>query len=60
VHVCDFAVGLGVLDDGVAELAEGSVGGPEGAEDDVGGGGEALFGDDAVGNFVDETIFAVC
>ncbi len=55
VHVCDFAVGVGVLDDAVAEVAEGSVGRPEGAEDDVGGRRKALFGDDAVCDFVNET-----
>lgn len=56
VHVGDFAIGVGVLDDAVAEFAEGSVGRPEGAENDIGGGGEALFGDDFVCNFVDQSV----
>lgn len=56
MHVGDFTVGVGVLDDAIAELAEGSVGGPEGTENDVGGGGEALFGDDFVCNLVDQSV----
>lgn len=60
VHVGDFAVGVGVLDDAVAEVAEGGVGRPEGAEDDVGGGRGAIFGDDFVGDFVDETVRSAC
>lgn len=54
VHVGDLAVRVGVLDDAVAELAEGSVGGPEGTEDDVGGGGDTVFGDDLVGDLIDK------
>lgn len=56
VHVGDFAVGVAVLDDAVAELAEGSVGGPEGSENDIGGWGDALFGDDFVCNLVDQSV----
>jgi hypothetical protein len=41
VHVSDLALVL-VLDDRVAELAPGGVGGPEGTED--GGGGRLVFG----------------
>lgn len=54
VHEGDLAVRVGVLDDAVAELAEGSVGGPEGTEDDVGGGGDTVFGDDLVGDLIDK------
>jgi hypothetical protein len=39
VHVGDTAVGIRVLDDAVAESAEGSIGRPEGTENDVGGWG---------------------
>lgn len=54
VHVGDLAVGVGVLDDAVAQRAEGSIGRPEGAENDVGGWGQTLLRDDFVGNLVDE------
>lgn len=54
VHEGDLAVRVGVLDDAVTELAEGSVGRPEGAEDDVGGGGDTVFGDDLVGDLIDK------
>jgi hypothetical protein len=56
VHVGDTAVGLRVLDDAVAESAEGSIGRPEGTENDVGGGGETVLGDDLVGDLVNQTI----
>jgi hypothetical protein len=54
VHVGDLAVGVGVLNDTVAEGTEGSVGRPEGAENNVGGGGEALLGDNLIGDLIDE------
>jgi hypothetical protein len=57
VHVGDLAVGVGVLNDAVAQSAERRVGGPEGAQDDVGGRGDTLVGDDLVGDLVDETDF---
>lgn len=57
MHVGDLAIGVGVLDNAVAQRAEGRVGGPEGAQDDVGGRGDALIGDDLVGDLVDETNF---
>ncbi|KAL3706207.1 hypothetical protein TMatcc_007217 [Talaromyces marneffei ATCC 18224] len=50
MHVGYLAVGVGVLDNAVSELAEGSLGRPEGAENDIGCGGEALFGDDFTDN----------
>ena len=56
VHVGDLAIGVGVLNDAVTQVAEGGVGGPEGAEDDIGSGGQALLGDDLVGDFIDETV----
>jgi hypothetical protein len=55
VHVGDTAVGIRVLDDAVAESAEGSIGRPEGTENDVGGGGETVLSDDLVGDLVNET-----
>lgn len=55
VHEGDATIGLGVLDDAVAESAEGSVGGPEGAENNVGGGGDTILSDDLVGDLIDET-----
>lgn len=54
VHESDTAIGLGILDDAVAESTEGSVGRPEGAENDVGGGGDTVFGDDLVGDLIDK------
>jgi hypothetical protein len=54
VHVGDTAVGIRVLDDAVAESAEGSIGRPEGTENDVGGGGETVLSDDLVGDLVNE------
>lgn len=54
VHVGDLAVGVGVLDDAVSKGAEGSIGRPEGAENDVGGGSEALVSDDLVGDLVNK------
>lgn len=56
VHVCNSATLLVVLNDAVAELTERCVGRPEGAENDVGGGGHALLGNNAVGNLVDESV----
>lgn len=51
VHVCDLAL-VRVLDDGVAELAPGGVGRPEGAQDGGGGGRVVgVFGFDVVGDF---------
>lgn len=55
VHVGDFAVRVGVLDNAVAKLAERSVGRPEGSQNDIRCGGEALFGDDFVCNLVNES-----
>lgn len=55
VHESDTAIGLRVLDDAVAESAEGGVGRPEGAENDVGGRGDTVLGDDLVGDLIDET-----
>lgn len=54
VHEGDAALGVGVLDDGRAVVAEGGVGRPEGAEDGGGGGVDVAFGYDLVGDFVDE------
>jgi hypothetical protein len=54
VHVGGLALGVRVLDDAVAESTEGSVGRPEGTEDNVGGRGKTLFGDDLVGDLIDE------
>lgn len=54
VHEGDAAVGVGVLDDGRAVVAEGGVGGPEGAEDGGRGRVDVALGDDFVGDFVDE------
>lgn len=57
VEVCELSVGGHVLHDGGAEVAEGGVGGPEGAENGGGGGGEVVFGYDFVVDFVDEAVF---
>ena len=54
VHVGDLAIGVGVLNNAVAEGAERGIGRPEGAENDVGGGGQTLLGDDLVGDLIDE------
>lgn len=54
VHVGDLANVMGVLDGAVAELAEGSVGRPEGAKDGGGGGRLAGLGDDLVCDLVDK------
>ena len=54
VHESDTTIGLGVLDNAVAESAEGGVGGPEGSEDNVGGGGDTVLGDDLVGDLIDK------
>lgn len=55
VHESNTAMGVRVLDNAVAESAEGSVGRPEGAENDVGGGGNTILGDDLVGDLIDKT-----
>lgn len=55
VHICDLALGVWVLDNAVTKSTEGSIGRPEGAEDDVGGGRQTLLGDDLVGDLIDET-----
>jgi hypothetical protein len=55
VHEGNTAIGLGVLDDAVAESAEGRIGRPEGAEDNVGGGGDAVLGNNLVGDLIDKT-----
>lgn len=54
VEVGELAVLGHVLDDAGAEVAEGGVGGPEGAEDGGGGGLGAGVGDDGVVDLVDE------
>jgi hypothetical protein len=59
VHESDTAIGVGVLNDAVAESAEGGVGRPEGAENDVGGRGDTILGDDLVGDLIDETMKSV-
>lgn len=56
VHEGDLSVGVGVLNDAVAELTEGSVGRPEGTENDVGGGGDTLLSDDLVGDLIDKAV----
>jgi hypothetical protein len=53
VHEGDMAL-VWVLDDAAAQLAEGGVGAPEGAQDGGGGGEDAGLGGDFVGDFVDE------
>src|SRR5690606_35382980 len=52
VHQTDTPFRVRVLDDRGAELTEGGVGGPEGAEDGGGGGFDIALGDDLVGNLV--------
>lgn len=52
----DLRVGGHVLDDGGAEVAEGRLGRPEGAQDGRGGRAEALVGDDLVVDLVDEAV----
>jgi hypothetical protein len=54
VHARHQPVRRHVLDDAGAEVAEGSVGGPEGPEDRGGGRVDAVLGDELVGDFVDE------
>lgn len=56
VHESDAAIKVGFLDDGAAELTEGSVGGPEGPEDGRGGGVDVAFRDDLVGDLVNEPV----
>ena len=61
-HVTDHTVHLGhaalgrhaVLDDGATELAEGSVGRPEGAQDGRGRGVDVALGDDLVGDLINK------
>jgi hypothetical protein len=55
VHEGDTAIRVRVLDDAVAESTERGIGRPEGTENNVGGGGDAIFGDNFVGNLIDET-----
>lgn len=55
VHEGNTAIGLGVLNNAVAESSEGSIGRPEGTEDNVGSGGDAVLGNDLVGDLIDET-----
>lgn len=59
VHEGDLTVGVGVLDDAVAEIAEGSVGRPEGPENDVGGGSQTLVSDDFVGDLINKSDLVV-
>jgi len=54
MHESDLSVGVRVLDNAVAEGAEGSIGRPEGTENDVGGRSDTLIGDNLVGDLVDE------
>lgn len=56
VHPAHAAAGRRVLDDGVAELAEGGVRGPKGAGDGGGRRVDAAVRDDFVGDFVDESV----
>lgn len=57
VHLADAAGGCwGIDNDAAAEVAEGSVGGPEGAEDRGGGRVDVGLGDDLVGNLIDEAV----
>lgn len=59
VHLGDAAVGgNAVLEDLTTELTEGSVGGPEGAENGGGGRVELALGDDLVGDLIDEGLEA--
>jgi hypothetical protein len=53
VHEGDMAL-VRILDYAAAELAEGGIGAPEGAEDGGGGWEDAGFGGDLVGDFVNE------
>lgn len=56
VHEGDAARGVGVLDDGGAVVAEGGVGGPEGAEDGGGSRVDVALGHDFVGDFINEAV----
>lgn len=56
MHVGYFAIRVGVLDDGVTQLAEGSVGRPKRPENDIGGRRHSFFGDDFIGNLVDQPV----
>lgn len=54
MHEDDLAVRRRVLDYGSAVLAEGRVGRPEGSEDGRGCRVHVCFGDDLVGNFINQ------
>jgi hypothetical protein len=54
VHKSDLTLAVWVLNDGIAKLAEGGVGGPEGAEDGGGSGDFAGLGYDLVRDLVDQ------
>lgn len=56
VHQGGLTTGVWVLDDGAAELAEGSIGRPEGTEDGGGSWVDAVFGYEFVGNFIDKSV----
>lgn len=56
VHVGDLTGGEGVLDDAVTQSAEGSVGRPEGTQNNVGGGGETLLSDNLVGDLINKRL----
>lgn len=60
VEICQLAIGRHILDDAATVGTEWSVGRPEGAEDCGGGGGEVLFSDDFVVDFIDESVFFYC
>lgn len=57
VHISDFTVGIGILNSTISELAEGSAGRPERTQDDVGRGRDTLFGNNFVGDFIDQPFF---
>lgn len=56
MHEGDLAFRVGVLDDAVTERTERSIGRPEGAKDDIGGGSDSLLGDNLVGDLINETV----
>jgi hypothetical protein len=56
VHESSLAIGMFVADDGVAEVAEGRVGRPEGAENCGGSGSLAGLVDVLMGNLVDQAV----
>lgn len=55
VHEGNATIGFGILNDAVTESAEGCIGRPEGAEDNVGGGGDAILSDNLVGDLINKT-----